>query len=969
MFPTTRKNPFGGEARYIPSHQGYGYPFQPQPGYSYPFQPQMHPIYQQLIYDQLMLGGRQFTPKIIVHSACEKKKELSPRNCSKSGDTYFMQERSGREVRIGNLKMKNKFFVNLKENGTFDAFCCTVEVDGYQKPVDIAIPYTDFIKHNITQHLPLRVSNEDCPDSYFNMAFFKELSAGDDIRFLQLPKRSGWQNPIADRSVFVSSESIVSHLASYYSKDIAERKVGQTVKNFADAAESLAKAIPLHWKYKYLLVIRGTSELLFFYGLAGLFPDHMFVIEPKSEPNAKTVAVLLNNKSPDAEICSLTSCKTDLLKELHGINDGMSLFRDTSYVEEEKKRNDSLNLLHKELYKNTPNSTQRTLTAIITDSLGNYSSEFSAFMLSLNDCPNVTDNATLQKKLFEFDAALIKLLSNSDITQNIVTNGLKTVRNIDELNFKEDYSMLQKMLLATTGILREYGLITDDEADKIKLFILSSNEHEAVDTNEGIVNEFSKDLSNRILIDNIKIYNQFGPPYFNPESHGIVFDGKYINITKLVLDRIIACMRRTKRRNAVLKALSACGKLHATKNYKRDIDIAVAPDEIQMVSVYSFPKSILSPKCMAKLDAAENERFLFHPEEVPKNFDPLLYLPDCNLVAGCVIDETTDEALSVHVSGKPRSGKTTFLMGQALKRAKRGEKVIIFDQSGAFTTEQLENNFSPDTVKKYFTHWDIGIYGIPVDLLSLEHCNSLPEKKNRLFSIFSVATKVTGDIQSKLLRKILSNIAKNIDSGSVNTLHDTLSFFDKEDPEQKKLYDRLYEVFEDIEGLNNYEQNLGEFLDSQGKIVVISTAADGIRKGSTLIDMLLASIYEYKQYHHEVQYTVILDEIDDMCLEKDGPISTILRKGSKHRIYMIISSQEYSVDKDKLGKLIGNCGYHVFFCPKDENLDDIAKHIGVDRTKLAGLEQGHCIIKGNFYDKFKEKNKPATLCGMTYLFE
>ena len=84
---------------------------------------------------------------------------------------------------------------------------------------------------------------------------------------------------------------------------------------------------------------------------------------------------------------------------------------------------------------------------------------------------------------------------------------------------------------------------------------------------------------------------------------------------------------------------------------------------------------------------------------------------------------------------------------------------------------------------------------------------------------------------------------------------------------------------------------------------------------------------------------------------------------------MIISSQEYSVDKDTLGKLIGNCGYHVFFCPKDENLDDIAKHIGVDRTKLASLEQGHCIIKGNFYDKFKKKNKPATLCGMTYLFE
>ena len=61
----------------------------------------------------------------------------------------------------------------------------------------------------------------------------------------------------------------------------------------------------------------------------------------------------------------------------------------------------------------------------------------------------------------------------------------------------------------------------------------------------------------------------------------------------------------------------------------------------------------------------------------------------------------------------------------------------------------------------------------------------------------------------------------------------------------------------------------------------------------------------------------------------------------------------------------GRYRYHVFFCPKDENLDDIAKHICVDRTTLANLEQGHYIIKGNFYDKFKKKNKPATLSGMT----
>ena len=965
MFQPGRTNPFGGGARYIPSDQRCGYPFQPQPGYSYPFQPQMHPIYQQLIYDQLMLGGRQFTPKIIVHSACEKKKELSPRNCRKSGDTYFMQERSGREVRIGNLKMKNKFFVNLKENGTFDAFCCTVEVDGYLKPVDIAIPYTDFIKHNITQHLPLRASNEDCPDSYFNMAFFKELSAGDDIRFLQLPKRSGWQNPIADRSVFVSAESIVSHLASYYSKDIAERKVGQTVKNFADAAESLAKALPVYWKYKFLLTIRVTSYLLFFYGLEGLFPDHMFVIEPKSEPNAKTVAVFLNNKSPDAEICSLTSCKTDLLKELHGINDGMSLFRDTSYVEEEKKRNDSLNLLHKELHNWNSFSSNRTLTAIITDSLSHYSEEFSAFMLSLEDCPNITDNDVLQKALFEFDAALIKLLSNSDITQNIVTEGLKSVRKIDELNFKEDYSMTQKMLLSTMNILKEYGLITHNEANHIENYIYSSNEHEDVSTNENLVNEFSKALSNRILVNNAKIFSQFDPPYFNPKGNSIVYDGKFINILKPFLDRIVMGMRKTRRRNKVLEALLACGKLHATKNYKRDIDIAIAPGTNLMFSVYSFPKNILSPKCVRKLEEVAYTNFLFSLENLPQNFIPLICLPDSKKIAGCVIDETTDEAFSLYVSGKTRSGKSRYLAEQAVIRAKAGERVIIFDQTNAFSLEELNKFLPQETVIKYFSHWEIGKYGIPINLLSLENCTSLPDMKNRLFSIFSIAGEVTGKVQSKVLKNVITKITKAVKAEEVHTLPETLKFFDINETDQRELHDRLEAVFNDLDGLNNYEQNIGEFLNSQKKIVVISTSDDSIKKGNTLIDMILANLYNYKQHDKEPRYTVIIDEIEDLCLENDGPLSISLRKGAKNRITMLLASQEYSLDKDRLGKLIGNCGYHVFFRPKDANLVDIAKHLNVDRTTLANLEQGHCIVKGNIYDKIKEKNKSSVIIGIT----
>ena len=221
----------------------------------------------------------------------------------------------------------------------------------------------------------------------------------------------------------------------------------------------------------------------------------------------------------------------------------------------------------------------------------------------------------------------------------------------------------------------------------------------------------------------------------------------------------------------------------------------------------------------------------------------------------------------------------------------------------------------------------------------------------------------------KALKKKLPAIAKAIDAGTIHSLPETLKFFDDDVPEEAIIKERLEEVFCELEGLNTYEQNWGEFIDSQNGIIVISTSSDGIRKSSPLVDMLLASLYEYKQHGRVPRYTVVLDEIEDLCLDKDGPISTILRKGAKHHLSMMLATQEYSVEKDKLGKLIGNCATHVIFRPKDANIKDIAKHIGVEASTLASLEQGQCIVYGLLYNKEVGKNKHFVIIGWTYMHD
>jgi hypothetical protein len=77
--------------------------------------------------------------------------------------------------------------------------------------------------------------------------------------------------------------------------------------------------------------------------------------------------------------------------------------------------------------------------------------------------------------------------------------------------------------------------------------------------------------------------------------------------------------------------------------------------------------------------------------------------------------------------------------------------------------------------------------------------------------------------------------------------------------------------------------------------------------------MLLAHLYAHKQYDIAPQYDLILDEVEDLCLTADSPLNTLMRKSGKFRLSLLLASQRYSCDDDSLGRLIGNCGGHVFF--------------------------------------------------------
>jgi len=959
-------NNFGNSPCFSGSYNGYGMPYSTG-GAWYPPSQYWHPY----IYDQLPISGNSWlTPHMVIHNhISEVCKEFQTRRLSKSGSGYYVRERNDREVFVGELKVKDKLIVNPRSDGTFDALYCTVEYNGKTDPVQIVIPYKEFIKRNFLHCLSGFQRNPDCPDKYITMAFCQELLEGDDTKFLTLPSRSGWAE-CGDKATFASDKIVIPQLKSYYAADILERKLVHTELKFADAADHLKKHLPQFWQYKLLLVIRITSLLLFFYAEAGLQPDHMIIIEPQSESNAKAGIALLKNKNCSSiAVRSLTDCRTALQHELDLINDGIVVFRDTSYVEDLKRRSAGLEVLLQDLgCRNGNEDASRHLIAVVTDNPGALSTELPAYFLSLDECADIQDIHGLQQAAGAFECALVDLLSNSDRHENLVTCALEKTAYLNKTISNSEYYMTQRMLRTTIEILYSYHLISSEERSKMIQFLKGSH-YKGMDSNQKISNEFRKVLSDAVEHGHIGAVNQIGPPFFDPSKRMVFVDAEHINLMAAALDNcILPLMKTTQKRNKLLQALKACGKLYANNNFKRNVDVETAPGVTETVSVYSFPKEILTPKSMVKVNALAHADYLFRASDFPDGFVPIVSMDD-DKAAGRVLDDATDEAESIYVSGRTRSGKTHFLVQQAVIRAKAGSRIIIFDQTGAFSREELAKHLPRNLVQEVFSHWEISKEGLPVDLLSLENCSSLVEKKNRLFGIFSIAANITGEVQGKVLRKCLTKISKEIDEGKVHDLPSTLRLFDEKNPDQAEIKARLEEVFDDLEGLKMYCQSWGDFLDSKAKITVISTSADGIRKSSQLVDMMLSSLYAYKQYQRNARWTVILDEIEDLCLEKDGPISTILRKGGKHGLSMLLASQEFSVDKDKLGKLIGNCGILAFFRPKDADIGIVSKHIGFDRAVLAGLEQGELVAVGGFRSRSRGKNCTVKLMGRSCLCE
>ncbi len=919
------------------------------------------------VFDKLSYQSAFLNPEMYEKGTYHR--EYFPRTIQEDKYTHkwTVKERDdGRSIEIGTFVVKLFMIVNATSPVDYDAVHLEIEYNG--KTYFVTIPAKDYRKRNILPYLGFIERNPDCPDKYLISALYLAIQEAKNKKFLVTPKKSGFSESDNGEVYFGCNGNMYPGLEVYYPNDIRERQLVNTTRSLTEIAKEYAKTLPNIWQYKLLVAIRLASLLLYFAAKEGIVPDQLIVVESASRSAAKTLIALLKTQNYlSQDILSLMATNTELKAHLSKVNDGNVLLYDDAYIEDWKKHDNRVRIILDDLQGLTGNENNpRHLITIISENPPNLPSEIPAMYINIADKVPCGVSEKLQTLSGEFDSALINAVEN-DPTNNLalINEAIhasdymkRTIVNSENINSK-------KLIIAGLHIMKKYNLIFNDEEREINTWLKNGSESSR-DSALAITNDF-RNVINKNVFRTIKIEPQGSAYNYHSNKLTMIADKDYINFEAGYIDKILLQqMKTTHKRKKLLTALSETDLLHKNNGYKRNIEIETAPGIKETICCYSISKKILTAENAEKVNELVNKGFILdiHRRGIILAH-PIATNKQKSIMYGQIVNG--DENYHQYITGISRSGKTVYESVQAVAATFDGDQVVIFDNSGAWSEHEVRKRLSALTVDRLFSFWNIPKQGMPINLANLDNCDTLPEKKQRIFGVLASAARVLGNVQEKVLYKHIGAMLK--DKKASVEISDILDYLDEEDETQSALRDKLEDVFEDYENLPRKYDSWKEFFGAQKKIVVISTGLDGVAKGSHVIDMLLASLYTYKQYTPDERITVILDECQDLYLDTDGPVDIMLRKGAKHGIRMLLASQEFSTVKDKLGRIIGNCGTLVFFKPKDNNLAEISKLTGIDRSVLAKLEQGQCVIYGLLYNIFDGKNIQATIIGWTYKFD
>ena len=840
------------------------------------------------------------------------------------------------------------------------------------------IPKDDYIKDSFHKYLKEIFRYPGCTKGKFNalVAFLLQSVPTQDIMIFP---HQGWNETETGELVFAADPQYLYIPRSLISPSVKRRKLSPLDHSPQEIIQNWLDIYGKNPSLQFIGCCRVGSLFQRFLRQAGLHVHQYLIAEPSDGLTEEQLRQMLaTNDIENFPVPTLSSGEDKILAEQDMTFDGVALYTDDCFADEEKEMISGLKAITKAVRSEAINDDKgNCITAIISKNAAYAATRLASDNVIVINTDGIEVEASperIKEATGEMDSLIISTISSHTVEVTSLINGSHNYfRGFLSENVCKESLDTMTMLFIVELFFREFlgfSMLNDDSFKSLIQTVDCKNDR-VLDSCSAVERDFSAVFSEMCRSKSISPVIKHRNMTFDSDGKAFIVDGERIFIPADIVEAILAQMTATRSLDNLMKDLRQTKALDCTDGNTHPVELHDSSGAHQRLYMYDISADILDADVLYRIRNIESETFLLSEDEVPqRDFLPLLNDGNGH-VAGKQICYNDAENNHFYITGQSGWGKTYLLSQLVGKCFTLGHRVVIFDSSDSFTYEALCGNLSKRFVDKNFSFHDLDKDGIPIDLLKIDRSASLPSKKKLLLGILQAGIGELRPPQSNMLRMVLSDVISELGEGESLNCESIISRLSEASEENKNqtcesLLNRFTPLFEDIEECGMAGASWGEFLKRSNKVVVIHTDSAYTESGNQLIDMMLAALYNYQHDNPQTALDVFIDEIQNQNFSKTSPIRKVMKEGRKKHMSFIGATQDYYPSNTDLGSVMGKAGTQIFLRPTPNSENIVAAELRfkkADMLRFDSMERGDIIVKGSLFSKDCRRNISVTLSG------
>lgn len=848
------------------------------------------------------------------------------------------------------------------------------------------VPYSAFVPGKIEKYFPQLIGkfNNQNKDVGKIICYIltKHIKSRGNVNLKYIGEKQGFVKCIDGRTRFCSSYMFRDEVAKYVDKSLISRKYPICYVNLdQDITQKLKPLFENQKEFQLLLLYRMASWFQSFFAKLDVYSDNILIVKPTSKiPVTLLVAILKNTNYESLDAPSIGPNVTPLKVDLENVNDGMVVSIDVYAGDQVEKASKGYNLMINDAAgaKNNSNGVYH-ISTLISRYADLYFPKEQCCVLEFKDAAINYMPHNFKDALRIFDANIVMRVErecgNGSFIE-VFTSLVKEAKRGMPYALPRSKYFTYIMLMTAFRMYNEWytPMFSPDIEQYIEEW-LCSQEQDSQPLHDTICSEYGKILNQKIADGYFRLVAKEEVTPYDKGTHTVVINKVKRCIYVEPADSFYIAkneMSSVTNTDSLTAALYNSGYLPFNARNDKSVRIAAVTSDGTPYPLYvhAISYKLLTQENKLKFELLDKDANLFKYEEIPReDFLPLIKTVD-GRYAGKKLRYEAEEANVYLGTGRIGSGKSWAIAQLLPMLFMLGHTIVIFEVSNSFTKEELLNMLPVEVVEKLFKFINLGVEKdpVPIDLGSLSGYDSLPEKKQAIYSVIRAAAGFLDKTPARKLKGFLSDYLR--DKGNSIDLNDLCSELEEAPGFGAEIADSIESVLDDIKEIGFDKQTWDDLFSDERKIIVLNLGNEVGDSTHQLLDMLAGSLFTWQMSHDTGFLSIAIDEVADQDFSKGSPLSTIVKQGRKFHTALIGATQDYFNQGSSYLDTMKQANIKSF-CRPGKSEDHVAQKLGYRDAIDAGFNKfkaGDTILEFDGYNKETGENEALTMKGRVVNF-